>query len=77
MSECCKMPAYIGAKIILAIPMSHKNFVEKIKEESYNDNDEDADGYYVLYPDGYKSWSPKKTFESAYRRITPEEERLL
>lgn len=28
-----------------------------------------AGGYYVVYPDGYKSWSPAKAFESGYTRI--------
>lgn len=27
------------------------------------------DGYAVKYADGYVSWSPKSTFESAYQRI--------
>lgn len=26
-------------------------------------------GYYVVYPDGYKSWSPAEAFESGYTRI--------
>ena len=26
-----------------------------------------APGYAVKYPDGYVSWSPKETFEKAYR----------
>lgn len=25
------------------------------------------DGYYVVYEDGYESWSPKDVFEKAYR----------
>ena len=25
------------------------------------------DGYLIEYPDGYKSWSPKETFENAYK----------
>lgn len=28
-----------------------------------------ADGYKVVYPDGYVSWSPKEVFEEAYRPI--------
>jgi len=28
-------------------------------------------GYYVVYQDGYKSWSPAKAFEEGYTRITP------
>jgi hypothetical protein len=31
--------------------------------------DEDNLGYYVVYDDGYKSWSPAKAFESGYTRI--------
>ena len=27
-------------------------------------------GYYVLYADGYKSWSPTKAFEEGYTRMT-------
>lgn len=26
-------------------------------------------GYYVVYEDGYKSWSPEEAFESGYIRI--------
>jgi hypothetical protein len=26
-------------------------------------------GYYVVYDDGYKSWSPAKAFEDGYTRI--------
>jgi len=26
-------------------------------------------GYYVVYPDGYKSWSPAEAFESGYTRL--------
>jgi len=29
-----------------------------------------AAGYAVLYPDGYRSWSPAATFEAAYRPVT-------
>ena len=27
------------------------------------------DGYYVVYSDGYSSWSPAKAFEDGYTRI--------
>jgi hypothetical protein len=30
---------------------------------------EDDLGYYVLYKDGYASWSPTKAFEEGYTRI--------
>lgn len=28
-------------------------------------------GYYVLYPDGYESFSPAKAFEDGYDRVEP------
>lgn len=28
-----------------------------------------AGGYYVVYPDGYKSWSPADAFEGGYTRV--------
>ena len=31
--------------------------------------DENDPGYYVVYEDGYKSWSPSAAFESGYSRI--------
>lgn len=52
---------YIGTKIILAEP--------KAKEG--------VEGYEVMYEDGYVSWSPKTTFERAYRLITDQELDLL
>lgn len=30
--------------------------------------DETDPGYYVVYDDGYKSWSPSKAFEDGYTR---------
>lgn len=32
-------------------------------------DDTDDPGYFVLYPDGYTSWSPTKAFEEGYTRI--------
>ena len=29
-----------------------------------------VDGYYVIYEDGYRSWSPKNVFEKAYQPLT-------
>ena len=49
------MKQYIGTKIIHAEPLQRGD-VNGIK-----------DGYKVVYPDGYESWSPKEVFEAAYR----------
>lgn len=53
--------AYVGTKIIQAQPA-----------------DKDGKpGYTVLYPDGYASWSPKATFEAAYRLISHHERQII
>ena len=66
------MKKYIGVKMIEAEPMSRgrangyegwdESLGKSITEEEFN-----APGYKVVYPDGYKSWSPKDVFEKAYR----------
>lgn len=53
--------AYVGTKIIKAAPQ------EKDGEP----------GYQVFYPDGYISWSPKATFENAYRPVSEQERQLV
>jgi len=61
-----EMPKYIGTKIIHAIAQSQQDFQrEQGKEVSVG---EDQPGYYVVYEDGYKSWSPKDVFEKAYHQ---------
>lgn len=34
--------------------------------EAYPEERDGKPGYAVIYPDGYKSWSPKAVFEAAY-----------
>lgn len=43
-------------------------FVEKEWGERYKGTDDDK-GYYVVYKDGYKSWSPTKAFEEGYTKL--------
>lgn len=47
------MKNYIGVKIIKAEP----------------EKKDGQEGYKVKYLDGYESWSPKDTFEQAYREL--------
>ena len=62
---------YIGTKMIKAKPMtrgeyaelSGRNSIQTEKGESCSD-----EGYFIRYPDGYQSWSPKEAFENAYRK---------
>lgn len=70
-SKECK--AYIGSKIIKAVPMLEHTFVNDIKGKGVNPNEETREGYMVVYPNGYKSWSPKEVFEQAYRLISDSE----
>ena len=60
------MKKYIGTKTIMAKPMA-KSEAEKVLNRSLADAKGGADGYLVEYSDGYKSWSPKETFEEAYK----------
>ena len=60
------MKQYIGKKTIMAKPMA-KSEAEKVLNRSLADAKGGEDGYLVEYPDGYKSWSPKETFEEAYK----------
>ncbi len=72
MPEQVEMDRYVGAKIVHAEPMNEGQFrfekgftdvsEELLKTETYKD------GYKVVYPDGYVSWSPKDAFEEAYRK---------
>lgn len=54
------MEKYLGVKLIQAKPQARQ---ETSQDESL------LEGYQVIYPDGYVSWSPKEVFEEAYRRI--------
>lgn len=67
--------AYIGTKIVNAEPMTHDEF-KRMQGKQYGDTP-DQQGYCVTYEDGYRSWSPKETFERAYREITDSEKALV
>lgn len=62
------MQTYIGTKMIKAKTMTRGNY-NILRNWIIPSNENPLDeGYLVEYEDGYKSWSPKKTFESAYRK---------
>jgi hypothetical protein len=66
--------AYIGCKIITAYPCTLYEWNEIKGRPSESEN---SDGYLVNYPDGYMSWSPKHTFEEAYRPISENEKHMI
>ena len=70
------MKSYIGTKIIQAYPMSKSQWNTFRNQESAQE-DMGIDGYKVMYPDGYISWSPKEQFEQAYRLISDGEKDLI
>ena len=60
---------YIGTKMVKAMPMGAgeaKRCGANITEQTVINNCAVA-GYLVEYEDGYRSWSPAKTSEGAYR----------
>jgi len=71
------MKTYIGCKIIKGEPMDRFTYLDTIKREDISFRDHNQDGYKVIYPDGYVSWSPKFTFEHAYREILSSELELI
>jgi len=63
---------YIGTKIIAAEPMDECVFFAG-KPEGWPVGKPSRPGYKVRYEDDYVSWSPKETFERAYRKVTSSE----
>ena len=58
-----------SAKLIPEEP----GFAEIKVDASYvRKHDPKIGGYYVVYKDGYKSFSPAEAFEEGYTRVTPE-----
>jgi hypothetical protein len=67
------MKKYSGIKTVSAEPMSYHaaGRAGLIRDYSNGINNAVADGpgYKVVYEDGYESWSPKHTFDKAYRPV--------
>ena len=66
---------YIGTKTIKAEPMTLGSYNEYRGWKIPENENPFRDGYLVIYPDGYESWSPREIFEEAYHELlfdTPE-----
>lgn len=70
------MKKYIGKKSIMASPMS-KSDAERVLNRKLSESKGGEEGYLVEYEDGYRSWSPKETFEAAYKIAETHLDRLL
>lgn len=71
------LKTYIGMKILRAEPLNLGNYNELRGWTMPDDEDPAREGYFVQYPDGYQSWSPKEVFEGAYREISDEERAII
>ena len=64
------MKQYIGTKIVQAEPAYRVDGKVFVKANIVPSGVHIEDGYKVVYPDGYESWSPKDVFEAAYRETS-------
>jgi hypothetical protein len=68
------MKAYIGCKMIKAAPAIRKGGkIYLLDEPVPKSMDPVEEGYKVLYPDGYVSFSPKDVFEKSYFELKCED----
>lgn len=64
------MKRYVGTKFVDAEPMTMEEASKYFNRPfEITAATKDADGYKVVYKDGYESWSPKSVFEEAYKEV--------
>lgn len=68
-----KGKTYVGTKVLQAVPLNLGNYNQARGWSIPVNEDPAREGYMVLYPDDYTSWSPKEVFEEAYIHIPAEE----
>ena len=84
-----EMPKYLCTKVVWAlkikrITLSGKGGILAISDKGFDPievskeyisrHNPQVGGYYVIYKDGYKSFSPANAFEDGYQRIGLEKE---
>lgn len=60
---------YLGPHTATLIPEDGRYQPIELSEEYVTKHAPEAGGYYVVYKDGYKSFSPAKAFEEGYTKI--------
>lgn len=71
------MKSYIGTKTVKAEPCEFGTACDRLGFVPGNQNrSSDEQGYFIEYPDGYRSWSPKEAFEKAYKIANTPYDRL-
>ena len=59
---------YIHCHLVKATSMTREAY-NTLRGFETPDENPDAEGYHVVYPDGYESWCPKAQFEAASRPV--------
>ena len=70
------MIKYEGTKQLHATPISLGIYNALRGWDIPENEDPNKEGYLVVYPDGYPSWSPKEVFEESYNTIETYKDRL-
>lgn len=71
------MKTYIGVKIVQAEPLTLGEYNTRRGWKIPADEDPARAGFFLKYPDGYVSWSPREIFQGAYRLVSSEERGLV
>ncbi len=58
--------------IVWIVPDDKEYAAFEVDKAYYDKHKPQSGGYYVVYEDGYKSWSPADAFESGYTRVSNE-----
>ncbi len=68
--ERCEWERTHGPKLhVLLVPEESLFAPIPVSDEYFRKHNPTAGGYYVVYEDGYKSFSPAKAFEEGYTRL--------
>ena len=81
---CCEMPKYRCHKEVHAVEIEKITYSKhyamiypdsrfaaiRVDAEYVRKHNPQAGGYYVVYKDGYESWSPKEAFEDGYTKLS-------
>lgn len=54
---------------VVILPKDQEEYAFKVSLEYYEKHKPEVGGYYVVYEDGYESYSPAKAFEKGYTKI--------
>lgn len=65
--ETLKGLQYTGTKTVYAAPLTRTEAATRLGRNLKSENSDEEEGYLVRYGDDYMSWSPKSTFENAYK----------